>query len=163
VAEPRPRATSSGRTKAELVKAIKALSKDAKFNIITYCHEVRSWKPDLQEASEANKAQAIDFVKALVAEGLTYTDDALREAFKNKDADSFILLSDGAPTHEGGEACEEWGGHRDSKEIIGRIYQEVAELNRMRNVRIDTVGFRDANFEFMRKLAADNGGSCIEL
>ena len=39
----------------------------------------------------------------------------------------------------------------------------MAELNRLRNVRIDTIGFRDANMEFMRKLAKDNGGTCTEL
>lgn len=155
--------TRIGRTKVELVNAIKVLSKDAKFNIITYNHEVSSWKLGLQQATDANKNLAIEFVKALVADGLTYTDDALRDAFKNKDADTFILLSDGAPTHEGGEAREEWGGHSDSKEVIARIYTEVAELNRLRNVRIDTIGFSTANFEFMRKLAAENGGQCTEL
>jgi hypothetical protein len=155
--------TRIDRTKAELIKAIKALSKDVKFNIITYCHDVSSWKSDLQEASDANKSLAVDFVGKLTAGGLTHTDDALRAAFKNKDADTFLLLSDGAPTHEGGDACEEWGGHRDSKELIERIYKEVAELNRLRGVCIDTIGFKDANMDFMRKLAKDNGGTCVEL
>jgi len=155
--------TRIGRTKAELVKAIKSLSKDVKFNIIIYNHDVNTWKPDLQQATEGNKNLAVDFVKALTANGLTHTDDALRNAFKNKDADHFILLSDGAPTHMGGDATEEWGGHEDSRELIKKIYDEVAELNRMRNVRIDTIGFSTANFDFMRKLAADNGGSCVEL
>jgi hypothetical protein len=155
--------TRLDRTKAELIKAIKALSKDVKFNIITYCHDVSSWKSDLQQATEANKNLAIGFVRKLTAGGLTHTDDALRAAFKNKDADTFLLLSDGAPTHEGGQACEEWDGHRDSKEIIERIHKEVAELNRLRGVCIDTIGFKDANMDFMRKLAKDNGGTCVEL
>ncbi len=155
--------TRLDRTKAELIKAIKALSKDVKFNIITYCHDVSSWKPDLQQATDANKNLAVGFVRKLTAGGLTHTDDALRAAFKNKDADTFLLLSDGAPTHEGGQACEEWGGHRDSKELIEKIHKEVAELNRLRGVCIDTIGFKDANMDFMRKLAKDNGGNCIEL
>jgi hypothetical protein len=155
--------TRIARTKAELIKAIKQISKDVKFNIITFCHDIKSWKSSLQEANAANKQAAIEFVKGLTASGLTYTDDALREAFKNKDADTFLLLSDGAPTHEGGEAREEWGGHRDSKEVIERIHKEVTELNRLRNVRINTIGFKDANVEFMKKLAKDNGGSCTEL
>jgi uncharacterized protein YegL len=156
--------TRIARTKAELVKAIKALSKDVKFNIITYCHDIKSWKSDLQAATPENKQAAIEFTKGLTAGGLTYTDDALREAFKkNKDADTFLLLSDGAPTHIGDEPREEWGGHSDSKELIAKIYKEVAELNRLRNVRINTIGFKDANMEFMRKLAKDNGGTCKEL
>jgi hypothetical protein len=155
--------TRLDRTKAELIKAIKALSKDVKFNIITYSHDISSWKSGLQQASSANKEAAINFVKKLTAGGLTYTDDALREAFKNKDADTFLLLSDGAPTHIGDEPREEWGGHSDSKELIEKIYKEVTELNRLRGVIIDTIGFKDANMDFMRKLAKDNGGNCIEL
>ena len=69
----------------------------------------------------------------------------------------------GAPTHEGGDARPEWGGHSDSKELIEKIHKEVAELNRLRNVRIDTIAFRDANLEFMKKLAKDNGGQCTAL
>lgn len=150
--------TRIGRTKRELIDVIKAVSKDVKFNIIAFNHEIKSWKPDMVDASDENKRAAIEFVKGLAADGFTYTDDALREAFKNKDADTFILLSDGAPTHEGGEGREEWGGHKDSKEIIERIYKEVEELNRTRHIRIDTFGFPDANFEFMKKLAERNDG-----
>lgn len=155
--------TRIGRTKAELVKAIKQLYKEVKFNIIAYSHEIQPWKPILQEANSANKNLAIEYVKKLTASGLTYTDVALREAFKNKDADTFILLSDGAPTHEGGQAREEWGGHKDSRQLIEKIHAEVAQLNRIRKVRIDTIGFSSANFGFMKKLAADNGGTCTAL
>lgn len=151
------------RTKAELVKAIKQLTDDVKFNIIAYNDKLHPWKPSLQEANAANKNLAIEYAKKLKASGLTFTDAALREAFKNKDADNFILLSDGAPTHEGGEPRVEWDGHRDSKEIIEKIHQEVAELNRLHNVRIDTIGFSTANMKFMRKLAEDNGGTCTAL
>jgi hypothetical protein len=155
--------TRLGRTKRELINVISAISKDAKFNIIAFNHEIKSWKPDMVDASDENKQAAIEFVRGLAADGLTHTDDALREAFKNKDADTFILLSDGAPTHEGGEGREDWDGHKDSKEIIERIYKEIEELNRTRQVRIDTFGFPSANLEFMRKLAERNGGIFNEI
>jgi hypothetical protein len=155
--------TRIGRTKRELISVIKAISKDFKFNIIAFNHEVKSWKPDMVDASDENKQAAIEFVRSLIADGLTYTDDALREAFKNKEPDTFILLSDGAPTHEGGEGREEWGGHKDSKEIIERIYKEVEEQNSTRRIRIDTFGFPGANFEFMKKLAEKNSGVFNEI
>jgi hypothetical protein len=150
--------TRIGRTKRELINVINAVSRSVKFNIIAFNDEVKSWKTDMMEASDENKRAAIEFVKGLTAQGLTYTDDALREAFKNESADTFILLSDGAPTHEGGEARPEWDGHKDSKEVIERIYKEVKQLNSIRRVRIDTFGFPDANFEFMKKLAEENDG-----
>ena len=151
------------RVKKELIKVIDALSPSVKFNIISFSDQISVWKNGLQSATAANKTNAKDWVEKWQAEGFTWTDDALKEAFKDKEADTIVLLSDGAPTHLGGEGREEWGGHQDSKAIIESIYKWMAENNKFRKITIHTLGFKEANFEFMKKLAEDNNGTFREI
>jgi hypothetical protein len=151
------------RVKKELIRVIDALSPSVRFNIISFSDQISVWKNGLQSATAANKTNAKEWVEKWQAEGLTWTDDALKEALKDKEADTIVLLSDGAPTHLGGEGREEWGGHQDSKAIIESIYKWVAENNKFRKVTIHTLGFRQANFEFMKKLAEDNNGIFREI
>jgi hypothetical protein len=151
------------RVKKELLRVIDALPPSVKFNIVSFSDQISVWKSGLQTATAANKTHAKDWVEKWQAEGLTWTDDALKEAFKDKEADTIVLLSDGAPTHLGGEGTVEWGGHQDSKAIIEAIYKWVAENNKFRKVTIHTLGFEGANFEFMKKLAQDNNGICRDI
>jgi hypothetical protein len=151
------------RVKKELTRVIDALSPSVRFNIISFSDQISVWKNGLQSATAANKTNAKDWVEKWQAEGFTWTDDALKEAFKDKEADTIVLLSDGAPTHLGGEGREEWGGHQDSKAIIESIYKWMAENNKFRKITIHTLGFKEANFEFMKKLAEDNNGTFREI
>ncbi|MFH1421949.1 MAG: hypothetical protein ABIH42_04460 [Planctomycetota bacterium] len=151
------------RVKKELVRVIDSLDKSVKFNIIAFSDQISSWKDKLQPASSGNMSNAKAWVEALNADGLTCTDGAIREAFKDKDVDTVVLLSDGAPTHIGGEGRAEWGGHQDSMAIIGSIYSWLEENNKFRKVTIHTIGFKGANFEFMEKLAKDNNGTFRDI
>jgi hypothetical protein len=151
------------RVKKELTRVIDALAPSVRFNIIAFSDQIDSWKKGLQQASAGNKSNAKEWVEKLEAKGLTWTDDALKEAFKDKEADTIVLLSDGAPTHLGGVGREEWGGHQDSKVIIESIYKWIEENNKFRKVTIHTLGFEGANVEFMKKLAGDNNGAFRDI
>ncbi|MCX7703462.1 MAG: VWA domain-containing protein [Planctomycetota bacterium] len=151
------------RVKKELIKTIKTLSKDVKFNIIAFSDNIQCWKKSLTEATEANRNNAIAWVEKLQADGLTWTDVAIEEAFKDKEVDTIVLLTDGAPTHAGGEAKPEWDGHQDSRALIAHILEWVRKENLFRKITIHTLGFISANFEFLKKLSAENNGKFEEI
>jgi hypothetical protein len=184
------------RTKKELIRVLKALQGTVKFNIISFSDEINSFAKGLQKATASTKSKAVKWVEKLSANGLTFTDDALREAFKDgrkypgkkasgsggdgkgprtssKDrsrsksssgeADTIILLSDGAPTHLGGDAKVEWNGHQDSEQIIRQILSWLEKENKFRKMTIHTLGFTGANFEFMQELAKKTGGTFREI
>jgi uncharacterized protein YegL len=184
------------RTKKELIRVLKALQGTVKFNIISFSDEINSFAKGLQKATASTRSKAVKWVEKLSADGLTFTDDALKEAFKDgrkypgkkeasagrngkgprtssKDrsisksssgeADTIILLSDGAPTHAGGDAKPEWNGHQDSQLIIKQIFSWLEKENKFRKIVIHTLGFSGANFEFMQELAKKTGGTFREI
>ncbi|MCZ6602987.1 MAG: HEAT repeat domain-containing protein [Planctomycetota bacterium] len=147
------------RAQKELKRTIRLLDPAVEFNIIAYSDEAIHWsRRGLRKATKDSKAKAIKFVGRFKADGTTWTDVALEEAYQsNGDAYCFYLLSDGTPTHEGGE---EPG---DTEAIIENIYEMIPELDIFRRVRIHTLGFRGANEKFMRKLSEMTGGSYRDI
>lgn len=148
------------RVKKELTRCIRNLPNDVKFNIIAFSDQITKWRPGLTRATESAKKKAMEWVQKLQADGLTFTDEAIEEAFKDRQVDTIILLTDGAPTHIGGPAKAEWGGHEDSKTLIAHILEWVRKNNRLRKITIHCLGFEEANFDFLKKLAAENNGTC---
>ncbi|RME81591.1 MAG: VWA domain-containing protein [Planctomycetota bacterium] len=141
------------RAKNELIKVIKMLDRDVKFNIIAFSSGIKKWKDKyLYPASPANKASAIRWVEGLKANGTTWTDLALKEGFKIKEANTMYLLSDGSPTHDGQTMLP-----------TGPICEMVKNLNKYRRVRIYTLGFRGANVPFMQRLADENYGKYKDI
>lgn len=145
------------RAKAQLAKAIKYLKRGTRFNIIAYSDKIVPWKKSLQLSKRSAIKSAIAFVKRLQFNGLTYTDDALKEAFKDLRVDTIILLSDGFP-----QKAPQGGDH---EMLIGKILKWVKDNNSSRKVKIDTFGFGDPGGDgnplgqFLKKLAEDHGGT----
>lgn len=144
------------RAKRELTRVVQALPDDKEFNIIAYSTEVLPWKRKLAPTSKANRKSALDYINAMRAEGITVTDLALEAAFENPAVDTIYLITDGAPTHVGSRGPEK---PRDADDLIRAIHKRVKVLNFLRDVRIFTIGFPDAEEEFLRKLADDNSGT----
>jgi hypothetical protein len=147
------------RAQRELSRTIRSLHRSVEFNIIAYSDLITIWSTKgLRKATSDNMEKAVKFVERFDAAGTTWTDTALAEAYRvNRDAYCFYLLSDGTPTHEGGEIPG------DTEAIIEEIYRMVPELDIYRRVRIHTLGFRDANVEFMERLAEMTGGSYLDI
>jgi len=149
--------------KDELVRCIKGLKKDVRFNVIAYDDKLKFWKPiekggaALLPANEGNKQDAMKWAAGLKENGMTHTDDALKKAFETLEVNQIILLSDGAPA----KVVNNQQVAVDTNEIL----KMVAGLNRLRGVKINTFCF--AVFErmgagellkFMEDLAKQNGG-----
>jgi hypothetical protein len=148
------------RAKVELEKVVRALPEDVKFNMIFYASDVQSWKSSLVQASGKNKKAAVQLNEEAKADGITVTDMALEEAFADLGIDTVYLITDGAPTHIGsvGPAVPE-----DAPQLIAAIHERMKELNFLRGVRIFTLGFKEAEEKFLKKLAADNGGTYVAI
>jgi hypothetical protein len=151
--------------KHELKKAIEAFPKDWSFNIIAFSTGAEAWRQGMQKATDANKEEALKWVRSLEPRGSTYIDGALRLAFNlagliHFDAkypeialDTIVLLSDGAPTDNTG------GGGQSVLMDPEIILQHVREWNKDKRVIINTVSVDMIDgIEFMVKLAAENGG-----
>jgi hypothetical protein len=152
----------------QLVKLIAALDPKTKFNIIAYSMGVTPWqKSKLVIANSKAKKAAIEFVKKFRPFGTTHTDKAMKEAFTNKEADTIVLLTDGAPTHS--------GRYDDSSNLITSIFDFVRNANRSRKVTIDTFGFESvtskhqaqnmgaAFLDFLKRLASENNGTFTNI
>lgn len=162
------------RARKQLLVAIESLPKAARFNIIAYSNKVTAWQKGLRPASRSAVKSAGKFVKEFLARGATYTDDALKRAFEDSEADTIVLLSDGAPTKP----------EFPSSFLIEQILKDIANLNAARKMRINTFGFEGVGgwpdkipgqtsgplplptlkdvevfVDFMKQLAEDNHGS----
>jgi hypothetical protein len=160
--------------KDELVRCIKKIKKDVKFNILAFSpppsptamdfkNWVKWWQPAqpgsaLTPATDAAKADAIKWVSELKANGATLTDEALEKAFELVEVNQIILLSDGQPARTVGDNIP-----------TGPILEKVRGMNRLRGVRINTFCFavfqQSASekplLDFMADLAKQNGGRLV--
>jgi hypothetical protein len=150
------------RAKKEFKRVLEGLAKGkAKVNVITFSTDVEAWKPEgLFDLTDSNLKSASSFVDKFKADGVTCTDSALEWAFQHApQADCFYLISDGYATHDG-----------TAKVPTKRILDEVAEMNRLRHVQINTLGFvspfpdaPSADPELMQALADATGGTYSEV
>ncbi len=163
-------ATKIDIAKKELKRAIRALENGALFNIVSFGSSIVTWKPTMVRKDDRNDIatfnEALTFVTDMEAAGGTWTYGALQEAFRlggmgvtdrsyDPAADTFYLISDGAPTNNDMDKPEA----QDPKIIL----DAVREWNRLGKVVIHAVAIdpRAAGgrfVDFMKRLAAQNDG-----
>ena len=139
----------------ELLKAVSALKDGTKCDIIRFESVITDFvidvlgkpEPQLVPIDDKVREAAEKFVMSSKAQGQTYMLKALETAFADPTIDTIYLLSDGAPT-----PVETAG-----PEVILR---RVRDLNRLRNVKINTIGIdlKEQETTFLQKLAAENFG-----
>ncbi len=158
------------RTKIQLIGAIRKLASGSKFNVIAYNSQVNSLRKSLAPVNSGSKSGAAKWIARLDADDATHTDEALEQAFKDRDVDTIILLSDGAPTKKNTQAGQ--------SELANKIIKRVRTLNRLKKIRIFTLGFEGAGkwppgskysnavspdsremVDFLKRLAKENGGT----
>jgi len=97
------------RAKKELTAAVKGMSADDEFNVVTFENRVRVWQKKLVPATERNKAKLAAFLDKTKAWGGTALYDGVHDALQLKSqrrpgspygtpVDEIFILSDGAPT-----------------------------------------------------------------
>jgi Ca-activated chloride channel family protein len=137
--------------KKALAFCISSLNTGDKFNIVRFSTDVRSWKPELQDFTDATKAEALDFIKDMRARGGTNINDALLEAVKMQTAVAdrpfmVIFITDGQPTV---------GETTDTAQIIKNVKGASKPGAR---VFCLGVGY-ELNMHLLDKLAEENRGS----
>ncbi len=156
--------------KAELIRTVKQLKPNVNFNILQYSSDVQPWNKGAEfliPANDKNKEEALKYVSNMSPGGGTAIYDALRKAFlaaagspdgkdddlaKLKDpkfkleVDTIFLMTDGTPM--GGQLADP-----------AKILEAVQEWNKLGRIRVHSVGVGEGqNVDFLRKLAAQNGG-----
>ncbi|MGQ0613223.1 MAG: HEAT repeat domain-containing protein [Planctomycetaceae bacterium] len=152
----------------ELYKAIRSLDEKTYFNVMTFAGAPSIWqKKGEVVASPKNVADALSWSEAqLLPRGGTNTHDTLMQAFEdNPLVDTIYFLSDGMPSTGRTIVPEE-------------ILAKVRACNRFRRVIIHCIALvmgrpaiekadkyedPDEMADFMRALAEQNGGSCVDI
>jgi HEAT repeat protein len=123
-------------------------------NLITYATEPRAYKPALFAATPPARQSALLFMEKLAPDGRTNMYDSLEIALGDPQADTVVLVSDGAPNE---------GKRRTRTAILAGIRQ----LNRYRLARIHTVEVGAQNTSpkwkgFMKDIADATGGTYLQ-
>lgn len=168
----------------EMKKSLAALPDGAVFDLIAFSTDVRPWKKEPQVRSAKTAAEALLWVQKMPADGGTNIGDVFEVAFKMMGAglqkdrteppafDTVFFMTDGRPTV---------GKLTDT----GRLLAAVRRWNEGRKVRIHVVGMGghekpaadqgpragpggkakekedDLDEDFLKTLAAENGGQCV--
>jgi hypothetical protein len=153
--------------KHELKKAIEKLPKTAMFSIVAFNHATLVWKEQPVLATAENKDEAYKWVRDFKPSGSTFSDGALRVAFRiaglgaidkaypEVAIDTIMFISDGAPTDNAADASKVM----DFKIII----EHVREWNSQKKVVINCIAIdMQPGNEFMETLARENGGTFVD-
>lgn len=142
-----------------LKKVLNGLKDGKRFDIIQFESIITDFiraklekEPDkLAVLNLQTRQKALAFVDQAKAQGQTYMLKALETAFQNEEVDTIYLLSDGAPTPP-------------EKAGMTVILERLRKLNRLRSVKINTIGFdlKQKEKEFLRALADEHFGVFIE-
>ncbi len=141
----------------ELLKSLEVvfakLPADARVNLIPFGTEPHPYKPSLFAATPGAKQSALRFLADLPPDGRTNLFDSVETALADPDADTIVLLADGAPTE---------GKRRTRTTILAGIRR----LDRFRLARIHCVEVGAANTSarwkgFMKEIADATGGGYL--
>lgn len=138
------------RAKAELIRSILGLSKNIKFNVIAYDCGTLRWSDEMREATDANKLMATVWIIALMAGGATGTGPATALALTDKENQSVVLLTDGAPN------C----GALDIEQ-----HRSMIRSHNTQGATINVFGIAASGLyrSFCQNVASDSGGAYFDV
>jgi len=135
-------------TRKALEYGVTKLNASDRFNIIRFSTDVEPFRPKLTEASDANRAAALEFIQATEARGGTTINDALTAAlamdFDRARPAIILFLTDGRPTV----------GETTPDAILGNIGKGNAAKARVFVFGAGT----DVNTHLLDQIAGQNGG-----
>lgn len=138
----------------ELRRALAALPADAKFGVIAFDVDAERWSEQMSPATKENREAVLSWLEEMEPEEGTNILNGLTDAFrmagvnqKRLVADTVYLVTDG----------------RQSLGKPDYLLRRIGERNPYGKVIIHTVSIgKDADREFLRRLAAENGGTYAE-
>ncbi|XP_055985589.1 inter-alpha-trypsin inhibitor heavy chain H4 isoform X2 [Sorex fumeus] len=143
-------------TREALIKILGDLSPQDQFNLVDFSSQVKKWKPSLVPASAENVDKAKSYAASIQAHGGTNINGAMLMAVKLLDdanrkeqlsagsVSIIILLTDGDPTE----------GETDPEKIQKNVQEAIAG-----QYSLFCLGFGfDVSYEFLEKMALENGG-----
>lgn len=138
--------------KKELESVVYSLKDGVMINMIRFDTLVVPWNTTLTELDDETRALAVKWIRSTATRGgETNIYESLTLALSDPQVTTIYFLSDGAPTA---------GAITDGPKIL----EEINEINRVRKVKIHTIGFRlekEAR-DLLKQLAEQNGGTFIE-
>lgn len=148
--------------KEELQNTLAKLPPRTSIQLLFFGTQITAWKNGkIIDADEETRADAQKRVRALAAEGSTNIHGALLRAFSPdpdwtfaenlaSGVDTIFLLTDGEPS---------------TGAIVnaGELLADIRDRNRVRRLRIHTIGVGLPNSNFLRTLARDSGGIYVDL
>jgi len=167
--------------KTELIRTLRALDPNTRFNVIAFATDVMPWKKGPVKANPLNKSSAESWVSRL---------EAIGGASKEELASVGLV---GAANLEGGKtnsygalmaalAVEEGKESKDYEVDVDTIFflsdgrpshgrfvepddvlREIRLANELRKVVIHTITLGEFEKDFMRRLAEENGGTFVDL
>ncbi len=131
-------------SKNSVASFIKSLSRDDRFDVMTFNIKPNAHFGSLQNATAENIVAAVDFMSSQKARGGTVLDPAMSVAYKYADPDrtlNVVILSDGMTEQ------------RERKILLNRIKA------RPRNARVFCIGVgNNVNRPLLQQMAKDSGG-----
>ncbi len=130
--------------KSELISALRALSPETRYNVVTFSNGARAMHKKLVEANPKNVEQTTKKVAKLRADGGTNLFGGVVEVLKANELDTIVVLSDGAPT------LGTFTRPADLERVLGA-------LCRQRGVRLHAIAV-GAQQNLLQRLAEATGG-----
>jgi Mg-chelatase subunit ChlD len=132
----------------ELVKAVRGLPRGARVNVIFFSDRIWSWRPRITELTAATRKSLPKILATHRPRGGTHLYDGFEAAFRDQEADTIVLLSDGQAS----------GGKITWPDDIQRA---ILDWNALRRLRIHcvAVGYDNA---MLRALAEKSGGHYLK-
>lgn len=140
-------ATRFDRAVRETLAAVGRLTPKAMVNVVLFESSVHPWRERLVPLTPATRAELEKHLRKQKPMGGTDLYDGLEKALLDRDADTVMLLSDGAPN--AGKFTEP-----------GDILAAVRRLNQTRRIAIHCVSL-GTDSAFLRRLAEENSGTYV--
>jgi hypothetical protein len=171
-ADPNAKTTKVDVLKRKMISELPKLQPHQFFTIILYNHKVLWWQKELIPANKDNIKKAQDYINHIEATGSTNTYAALEAAFNmagrgsfdksyESSVDTIVLVSDGMPST--GQYYVKYKSNDKGelrKQTSLAFLDAVLQLNKLRRIRINTIGVPPEPMDdILGGLAADHGGT----
>jgi len=157
----------------QLIFTLKQIDPKTSFNIVWYNKKVWAWKKTLVLASPGTVSAASKMLRKLKPKDATNIYGALKRGFAldgvsdpsqisnyKRGVDTIFFLTDGWPTW-GKIAWKKMGKRKENEDWVEDMMKVVLKWNKLRKIKVHTIGIGDHATELLSKLAEECGGQYV--